>query len=354
MNSDQNQPTPARLFLFSLITITLLIGALEFSAGAARKLLRFAPHDSGGGLYIRHETRQWAMKPNYSGVMNRITSVTTNELGFRSPPLKEYLDAPRRLLVLGDSVAFGWGVSAEESWPHILQGLLNRSSDDSNRVGVMNTGTVGYGTCHEASVLREQGSRLRPDLIVLQFFPNDLFENYSYQTRSKLNRFLERSNLYELGRDIWRRLRGSETYSRRDRLAEEDPRKLSRRIARKDFGTNKEEAVFSDRHPEILSAGWRKTARALSTIDSLTTALHADLYVVAFPSPKQVEGVTESTVFQDSLETICKRFQTPFLDLLDILAETEENYFGTHPSAVGHKKAAETIAGLWGVDLLVE
>ncbi|MCO4770207.1 MAG: SGNH/GDSL hydrolase family protein [Deltaproteobacteria bacterium] len=70
------------------------------------------------------------------------------------------------LVVLGDSVAFGHGVSAEESFPARLERDLGWR--------VTNLSFPGWNTAQEAAALARLGSELKPDLIVLTWVSNDV------------------------------------------------------------------------------------------------------------------------------------------------------------------------------------
>ncbi|EME71474.1 hypothetical protein H261_03658 [Paramagnetospirillum caucaseum] len=72
----------------------------------------------------------WTMTPDFRGVMdNRVdfTNVpaTADASGARVVPAAP-AEAPRRLLVIGDSQTFGHGLSDQDSWPNRLQEDLNR------------------------------------------------------------------------------------------------------------------------------------------------------------------------------------------------------------------------------------
>jgi len=76
---------------------------------------------------------------------------------------------PRRVLVLGDSVAFGMDVADGESWPERLA-----------RPGleVVNLAVPGFGTDQELLRLEREGLAYRPDVIVVGFcLANDLVDN---------------------------------------------------------------------------------------------------------------------------------------------------------------------------------
>lgn len=78
-----------------------------------------------------------------------------------------------RVLVLGDSITFGWGVRAEETFARQLEQDLNALLDGRPAVEVINSGVGNYNTRQEVSYFRERGRRYDPDLVVLAYFIND-------------------------------------------------------------------------------------------------------------------------------------------------------------------------------------
>lgn len=78
----------------------------------------------------------------------------------------------KRVLVLGDSVTFGWGVSQGETFSDRMEYLLNESPGDKWQV--INSGVNGYNTEQEAAYLRIKGMRYSPDIVVLVYVSNDV------------------------------------------------------------------------------------------------------------------------------------------------------------------------------------
>jgi SGNH hydrolase-like domain, acetyltransferase AlgX len=76
-----------------------------------------------------------------------------------------------RILVLGDSNAEAMQVPLEESFSRLLEGELNRRP--GVRVEVINTGVSNYGTASEFLLLRRDGVRYQPDLVLMAFYPGN-------------------------------------------------------------------------------------------------------------------------------------------------------------------------------------
>jgi hypothetical protein len=98
----------------------------------------------------------------------------TNEHGFRGPPLaRQKPPNGYRVVVLGDSVAFGWGVQESECFPRVLERLL-QDALPGRTVQVVNTSVPGYNTAMEVETLVDKGLVFAPDLVVLSVVGNDL------------------------------------------------------------------------------------------------------------------------------------------------------------------------------------
>ena len=83
-----------------------------------------------------------------------------------------------RILVLGDSQTFGFGVEAEQTYAKLLeQRLKPLPGSPYRRTETLNAGVIGTGTAHQLYFLQEQGWKYRPDAVVVGFFFNDVVEN---------------------------------------------------------------------------------------------------------------------------------------------------------------------------------
>ncbi len=101
--------------------------------------------------------------------------IRTNALGLRGPELAP-IDTPKlfRIAVIGDSMAFGFGVQQGEDFPAQLEReLAAHEPRDGRRFEVLNFGVGGYSTLDEVACLREKALALRPDLVVIAYCLND-------------------------------------------------------------------------------------------------------------------------------------------------------------------------------------
>ena len=108
--------------------------------------------------------------------------VVVNADGFRGPARRKAKpERGYRIVGLGDSVLFGWGVPFEDCGLFRLEQLVQRALPD-RVVEAIDTGVPGYNTAMEAQVLRDKGLAFAPDLVIVDFVGNDLdLPNYLWQ-----------------------------------------------------------------------------------------------------------------------------------------------------------------------------
>jgi lysophospholipase L1-like esterase len=117
--------------------------------------------------------------PNCRGAL-RGSRVDINSLGFRSPEIRRR--SSTRILALGDSCTFGWNVRARDSYPAVLQVLLDRIHG-KKRFEVINAGHPGYTAYHGAVLFAEKGLALEPDIVTVGFGFNALFRSGDIEER---------------------------------------------------------------------------------------------------------------------------------------------------------------------------
>ncbi len=98
-----------------------------------------------------------------------------NALGFRGrETTAEKPDGVWRLVVLGDSVTFGWGVEADERFTDVAEARYNAAHPDGPRLEVLNLGVPGYEAHHQYYAFHDKALALAPDAVVFAFNWNDV------------------------------------------------------------------------------------------------------------------------------------------------------------------------------------
>ncbi|MCY4027367.1 MAG: GDSL-type esterase/lipase family protein [Acidobacteria bacterium] len=94
----------------------------------------------------------------------------SNSDGFRTQELEPKAPGTARIVTLGDSSTFGWGVNAAYTYQSLLEDRLNRRP---GRVDVLNLGISGHTSRHGRAVFDHYARALDPDLLVISFGAND-------------------------------------------------------------------------------------------------------------------------------------------------------------------------------------
>ena len=95
------------------------------------------------------------------------TKFETNSWGLRSPQVKK--DERKRILHLGDSFTFGWGVESDESFPQLIGNQL-----DSSIYQTINAGMIGIGTYQYLASYANHLKDLQPNYLIINLYANDL------------------------------------------------------------------------------------------------------------------------------------------------------------------------------------
>lgn len=101
--------------------------------------------------------------------------VTYNERGLRDRPILPKAEGEYRILALGDSITFGWGVPQDQIFTFRLEQLLQGRLQLPVRV--INSGVGAYNTVQEVTYFKQEGVTFQPDLVMLTYVQNDIEEN---------------------------------------------------------------------------------------------------------------------------------------------------------------------------------
>jgi len=168
-----------RPFIRKIGKLTLLLVGVAF---AAEVLLRLAWPQIfpiyERGMLLPAPVLGHVLTPNFSGTLSRVDfkiDVHINKDGLRGPELQPRTESAVRILCLGDSMTWGWGVAEEQAFPAILGQQLQRHYPDTN-IQIINAGVPFYGTNDEVALLKHRIVEFDPDIVVLQFNAVDDFE----------------------------------------------------------------------------------------------------------------------------------------------------------------------------------
>jgi hypothetical protein len=134
-------------------------------------------HKGGVEIYYRFDifdpTKGWISKPNLRQMKvfgNKV--LNTNSRGLRGEKEYGYGRHPNktRLLILGDSFTFGDEVGDTETYSSYLQDMIPTAE-------IINMGVHGYGHDQMLILLKEEGVKYKPDIVILGFMTLDMPRN---------------------------------------------------------------------------------------------------------------------------------------------------------------------------------
>lgn len=292
------------------------------------------PYESEPAAYLPHPDPDvlFTLKPGYRG-FSEGTQVAISSQGLRD---REFAPEPppttHRILVLGDSVTFGTGVLAEETFSKRLEARLN-APDGGRHYEVVNSGVIGYNTVQERARLEQLGPRLAPDVVLLMFVVNDLLDTFSIfdhqyeptDSSAPLKKWLRRnSRLYRFYQNVsWRLLDGL----RKDPNRPELPRDHQRLL---------------EREAEIVR------------IAQITHARGAQFFLALYPDNlyQQVspDGAGRQITVREALLAFARAHAFPVLDLTEVIGDVRDPRARVmrlredpHPSPTGHQAIADAL-----------
>jgi lysophospholipase L1-like esterase len=160
------------LALASLLALGLILFAGEL---ALRRLnpryLERISLDDLAYLHTYSPVYGWTPRPSFRYTLAG-SETTINRLGYRGREVPTARTGGRkRIVMLGDSITFGYGVRDGETFSAVLEAL-------DPQLEVVNLGVQGYGTDQELLKLEREGLAYSPDVVVLNVcLANDLLDN---------------------------------------------------------------------------------------------------------------------------------------------------------------------------------
>jgi lysophospholipase L1-like esterase len=239
--------------------------------------------------------------------------VVINSQGLRNAELGPKAPGTVRILMLGDSIAFGWGVAQDETMSAVVARILPG-------VEVVNSGVGNYNTAMEVAYFRDKGLALDPDVVVLNYFINDAEPTPVYRDVPWIARH---AYLYPVIGGAWDAVR-------RRALGAPDWRAYYL-------------GLYADDAP-----GWREARAAFAALATLCRERGIRLVIANIPELRVLTGYPFAGV-NDRLEALARAAGVPYLDLLPSLAgENPADLWVTapdpHPNARAHRLMGEALA----------
>ncbi|MBN1671453.1 MAG: hypothetical protein JXR37_10495 [Kiritimatiellae bacterium] len=196
----------------TVLFFALVEGVLRlcgYEGKAASYYLKFHVPEFESAGYDKDPVVFWRLKPgfrgqpsdNYTGApgdrYDWTVSINANRM--RGPETSlEKAAGTFRIISIGDSSAFGWGVPQDKTYCAVLEQLLDQTSDGPD-FEVLNAGVPGYSSWQGLQYLRRDLLAYKPDLVLVYFGLNDFTGARFYADKEQ--RFLDaapRADLWSL------------------------------------------------------------------------------------------------------------------------------------------------------------
>lgn len=188
------QPTRLKKIKFIVMTVILVILACLLIAEGVIRIYHWTD-DRQRFIWLPDEISAYVHSANntfkfHFTEQKRITAEhRTNRYGFLGPDIVVPKgERTRRVLVLGDSITEALQVDRRHNYTGLLEEYLNNYPDGKTRhVEVINAGVSGYSPLNYYLNFKRQYARLKPDLVIVQLFANDVFEDHTARAKSILD-----------------------------------------------------------------------------------------------------------------------------------------------------------------------
>jgi lysophospholipase L1-like esterase len=284
---------------------------------------------------------QFKLESHSSFLWNKKILYQMNSYGLRDNEFSLDKKNTYRIIILGDSYTFGWGVPIENTYPKVLESLLK---EKIYPIQVINAGIFGYNTQQEVLFFKKELLKLKPDLVIIGFFIlNDTlpqgaipmhpfakhYESYWHSwfiefIKSRINRFINR----KIANDTGCRAKQGDFYPIKVKIA--NPCEIP------------DEEKFQDNF-----LGWKRCKEALYEIKQLSVKDNFGLYLIILPdfsrdfvNYKLAPMHKKVKEYAESIGIEASDFYQYFKGMNNIQLQNLEFKDG-HPNNDGHRIIAE-------------
>lgn len=240
--------------------------------------------------------------------------VQINSDGFRDREYPIERTDAQRIIFLGDSLTFAWGVAQDASFEVLLEEALG---ERNGPVEVINFGIGNYNTEQQVNLFFEKGLRYQPDKVVIFYFINDaeptpVRSNWGFLSHSRVITF------------FWSRVNAMLTNVR---------------------AAQSYETFYSDLYRDD-QPGWINTRKAFLEIRDVTRERGIELQVVLLPELHDLVDYPLGAQYAVVLEFL-RQNDIEALDLAPFFRdETDPHRLwvaldDAHPNAYAHARIAE-------------
>ncbi|HEY9036390.1 MAG TPA: SGNH/GDSL hydrolase family protein [Pseudomonadales bacterium] len=249
-----------------------------------------------------------------------------NSQGFRGDdfPLAKS-PGTTRIAIIGDSVAYGYGVALADSFPRRLEGLLQANGFP---VEVLNFAISGHGSVAEAELLHQRVWEYQPDIVLLAYVLNDpvppqlMMENIGAAMRAtaRLDRVARKSQLGAWLLLLW-------------------------------MDASRVMLGGMDRYRSFYESDeyWQPVVQSIEAMQAEALAHDVPLLAAIFPLFRDFNNYP-LTYCHEQAGQLFEATGIPYVDLLGVYRQSDYRRFmlvesdDTHPNPAGHEVAAESLA----------
>jgi len=324
-----------------LLLALVASAATGFGLELALRVSGYAPYYLDGHAFVPspNPAMLYEPRPGFRGLYAGVP-IAIDSAGFRGKEVRRSDGGKAfRVVVVGDSIAFGQGVSEADTLEEQLAARLERRL--ASPVEVVNLGVPGYDTCQEYCRFRERAVPLAPRAVLLVYVENDtdpsLFRiegdvvlspdvrTGGYHDLMAAAR--KHSDLYNLVWTRWQLVKhpGSSIERYREDLA----------------------ARFGEGSP-----GWERSRACLGELVSLARGRSIRVIVLPFPVLFGID--TKPYPFRAYVETTCGAARAAGAECLDVVPALQGHGprltvsdVEHHPSPYAYGRIAERIAALF-------
>lgn len=329
--------------LLVLLLLSAPLAALEI---AGRPLLGAS---SKTWIFMKDDELGWRLRPNASDKWGGVP-VRINSKGVRGPEIPhEKGGEAYRILYLGDSITFGFGIEADEgTYPYRVEAHLE--SDVGIEVETINAGVGGYSPWQELIYLKREGLRYSPDLVVLGFYLNDVTEKFSLPQFGGTGGSYQLNHAYSSAVDRW--LSWSGGWAALKRVSAHFTLGPNLQQGAREVQALHVERLLTEPDEPFIRKAWEITLGNMEKIVSVCRENNLDLLLIIFPDTIQVEAPELGEEPQEILAEFAQVHSLPCLDLLPELrraveeGEPLERLYrdSNHPTAAGADWVAQRAA----------
>jgi lysophospholipase L1-like esterase len=315
-----------REYLFGLVTLTLCV---IVTAACIEGYVRLAVDD---GMQFDLEMFKYARDvkvispdpvighvhgPNRKAHLMGV-DVATNSKGLRDRDIPyDRTPGTLRVVMLGESATFGWGVRPEQSYPKLLEGMFAEKGIEAE---VVNTGVGNFKAIQKVEYFLTEAYKYNPDFVVVAYAVNDAERLGAHRTPGVLERHCI-SCVFIAGRF--------------DTL-------LRRFTARPDWTE-----YYLSLYQDGKASGWLEAKEYFRKLRDYSKDHGIGILIANFPEMHDFQQYRFQRI-TDLAHGMADEYGFEFVDALDWMRDLDSRKLWVapddlHPNELGHRRTAEAI-----------